>query len=150
MANVKIVLDMDKRTQELLDRTFRFGVDTLTFLYKLKYNEVFGVPKKQLVRSSTSIGANYEESQAAESKKDFVHKIGIVCKECRESHYWIRVLKAVYEDETIKEQLNIFEQEAFEFKKIFIAIKLSAEGKRNSTSNETALTINHQPLAINH
>ena len=148
MADGKTVLDMDKRTQELLDRTFSFGSDILIFLSKLKYAEVLSTPKKQLSRSSTSVGANYEEAQAAESKKDFIHKIGIVCKECRESHYWIRVLRAVYEDEKIKERFDIFEKEAFELKSIFIAIKLSAEGKRNKMANETTLAINHQPLTI--
>ena len=139
---------MDKRTQELLDRTFSFGTDVLIFLSELKYSEVLSAPKKQLVKSSTSIGANYEESQAAESKKDFVHKIGILCKECRESHYWIRVLKTVCEDENVKKQLDIFEKEAFELKSIFIAIKLSSEGKRSKMENGITSTISHQPLAI--
>lgn len=122
---------MDKRTQELLERTFNFGVEVLIFLSKLTYNDVLSVPKKQLARSSTSIGANYEESQAAESKKDFIHKIGVICKECRESHYWIKVMKSVYQDEKIKQQLDKFDKEAFELKSIFSAIKLSAEGKRD-------------------
>jgi four helix bundle protein len=56
---------VDKRTQELLDRTFNFGVEVLIFLSKLTYNDVLSVPKKQLARAGTSIGANYEESQAA-------------------------------------------------------------------------------------
>ncbi len=97
---------MDSRTQELLERTFNFGV------------------------------------------KDFVHKIGVVCKECRESHYWIRVLKTVLEDEKMKEQFDIFEREAFELKSIFIVIKLSAEGKRNKMANGITLAINHQSLTI--
>ena len=122
---------MDVKTQKLLDRTFNFGVNVTIFLYKIKYSEALSSSKKQLARACTSIGANYEESQAAESKKDFIHKIGVVCKECRESHYWIRVLKAVCKDQKIKEQFDIFEKEAFELKSIFIAIKLSSEGKRN-------------------
>jgi len=121
---------MDKKTQELMDRTFNFGVEVLTFLSELKYSDVLSAPKKQLSRSCTSIGANYEEAQAAESKKDFIHKIGIVCKECRESHYWIRIIKAVHKDEKIRERLARFEKESSELKSIFIAIKLSAEGKR--------------------
>lgn len=122
---------MDKRTEELLERTFNFGVNVTVFLYKMKYNEVLGASKKQLARACTSIGANYEESQAAESKKDFIHKIGIVCKECRESHYWTRVLKNVCDNRALKKQFAVFEQEAFELKSIFSAIKLSSEGKRN-------------------
>lgn len=138
---------VDKRTQELLDRTFNFGVDILIFLSKLSYKDALSVPKKQLARSSTPIGANYEESQAAESKKDFIHKIGVVCKECCESHYWIKVIKAVYEDEKTKEILDKFDKEAFELKSIFIAIKLSAEGKRdkNDLENDSyfCILLNH-------
>lgn len=121
---------MNPQTQALLDRTFDFGVNVLIYLSSLKYNDVLGVPKKQLSRSAVSIGANYEESQAAESKRDFIHKIGVVCKESRESHYWIRVLKSVYEDKEIKSKFEEFGKEAMELKSIFSAIKLSAEGKR--------------------
>ena len=123
---------MDKKTEELMNRTFNFGVHVLTFLSEMKYNDTLSAPKKQLSRCSTSIGANYEEAQAAESKKDFIHKIGAVCKECRESHYWIRMIKAVCKDEKMKEQFSTFEKEASELKSIFISIKLSAEGKRKN------------------
>ena len=47
----------------------------------------------QLVRSSTSCGANYEESRGAESRPDFIHKMQLVLKEARESFYWIKLLK---------------------------------------------------------
>ena len=39
-----------------------------------------------------SVGANYEEAQAAESKNDFIHKLQIALKELRESNYWLRLL----------------------------------------------------------
>ena len=48
---------------------------------------------RQLLRSGTSIGANIEEAQAAQSKKDFISKMSIASKESRESHYWLRLLK---------------------------------------------------------
>jgi four helix bundle protein len=46
----------------------------------------------QLLRSGTSVGANYEEAQGAESTDDFVHKLQIALKELRESNYWLRVV----------------------------------------------------------
>jgi len=46
----------------------------------------------QLLRSSISVGANYEEAQGAESREDFVHKLQIALKELRESNYWLRLL----------------------------------------------------------
>lgn len=47
---------------------------------------------RQLVRSSTSGGANYEEGRGAESALDFIHKLGIANKELRESQYWLRLI----------------------------------------------------------
>ena len=46
----------------------------------------------QLLRSGTSAGANYEEARGAESKRDFLHKIGVTLKELQETRYWLRVL----------------------------------------------------------
>ena len=48
----------------------------------------------QLLRSGTTVGANVEEAQGAESKRDFAHKYSIACKEARETHYWLRLLAA--------------------------------------------------------
>jgi four helix bundle protein len=46
----------------------------------------------QLLRSATSVGANFEESRAAESRDDFVHKLQIALKEAREAYYWLRLI----------------------------------------------------------
>ncbi|MBW2467469.1 MAG: four helix bundle protein, partial [Deltaproteobacteria bacterium] len=55
----------------------------------------------QLLRSGTSVGANYEEAQGAESKKDFIHKLQVALKELRESYYWLKLL-----DRTKKYSIN--------------------------------------------
>ena len=118
---------MDDKTKELLERTSKFGIEILKFIKSLPDNYIFNAPKGQLAKAATSIGSNYEESQAAESKKDFIHKIGIVLKEARESHYWLRVLKAIFSDKKWEEKFNNFITEAEEFKRIFSAIKISAQ-----------------------
>ena len=46
----------------------------------------------QLLRSGTSPGANYEEARGAESRRDFLHKLGVTLKELQESHYWLRIV----------------------------------------------------------
>jgi four helix bundle protein len=51
------------------------------------------VLSKQILRSGTSIGANVHEAIGSESKKDFVHKLGIAVKEARETSYWLNLLK---------------------------------------------------------
>ena len=63
---------------------------------------------KQLLRSGTSIGANINEAQEAQSKNDFISKLSISLKEARESKYWIELLKETnYLSE--KEASNILE-----------------------------------------
>ena len=60
----------------------------------------------QLFRAGTSAGANYEEARAGESRADFIHKLQIVLKELRESHFWIKLTIAgkftSSEDEVLK------------------------------------------------
>lgn len=46
----------------------------------------------QLVRAGTAPAPNYEEGRAAESRKDFVHKLGVCLRELRESRYWVRLI----------------------------------------------------------
>jgi four helix bundle protein len=47
----------------------------------------------QLLKSGTSVGANVEEAEGAQSNADFIHKMDIACKEAREAHYWLRILR---------------------------------------------------------
>lgn len=109
------------KENNLLDRTFNFSVDTLKFLRILPSNDELKVIKYQLIKSSTSVGANYEESQGASSKADFNNKIRIVLREARESNYWLRIISALdYKSDTLQTLL----QESKELKNIFGAILL--------------------------
>jgi four helix bundle protein len=62
---------------------------------------------KQIIRSSTSAALNYGEAQAAESKKDFAHKIGILLKELRETQISLRLLKSSVRDNEIELYRNL-------------------------------------------
>ena len=62
-------------------------------LYKLLTGKKEYVLSKQILRNGTSIGANIHEAVAGESKKDFIHKLGIAVKEARETSYWLTLLK---------------------------------------------------------
>ncbi|MCX3263796.1 four helix bundle protein [Pedobacter agri] len=117
---------MNEKTTQLLERTFRFGVDVLKFLSTLPYNFIYKVPMLQLSRCSTSIGANYEEAQGAFSKRDFSYKIGISYREARESVYWLKTLSELYPDDKYKIDFERFKGEALELKKIFTTIKISS------------------------
>lgn len=122
---------MNPKTEELLKRTFELGVKCLLFLESLPKTKVNAVITYQLAKSSTSIGSNYEEAQAAESSKDFIHKIGVVLKESRESNYWLRVLDAILKDDLKNSEFKFLLKESFDFKKIFSSIKLTAQNNLN-------------------
>ena len=83
---------MEIKANQLAERLLDYGVG----IFKLTVKLDASLPGKhiagQLFRAGTSAGANYEEACGAESKADFIHKLQIVLKELRESHYWLRLL----------------------------------------------------------
>jgi four helix bundle protein len=77
----------------LRSKSFKFAVRIVN-LYKYLCDEKKEfVLSKQLLRSGTSVGANFREAEYSESKADFVHKIAIALKECNETIYWLELLK---------------------------------------------------------
>lgn len=104
----------------LEERTAKFGEEIIKFAKEIP-NTPENIPlKKQLVGAGTSIGANYCEADEAESKKDFVHKIGICKKESRETKYWLRMVAVTSPD--LKEKARKLWKEAHEFNLIFASI----------------------------
>lgn len=81
----------NKNRYDLKDRIFRFIIDVLNYLDKLPRKQVNRVIVGQCTRSVTSIGANYEEADAAHTKKDFVYKMEIIRKEAKETRFWLKV-----------------------------------------------------------
>lgn len=77
---------------DLEDRTVEFSKSIIIFCKKLNKDPLTRPMASQLVRSATSIGANYCEANGASSKKDFRNKIHICKKEAQETRYWLRVL----------------------------------------------------------
>ncbi len=67
-------------------------VETVCIVEALPHTPTTRHIGQQLVRSATSGGANYQEARGAESRSDFVQKLGISLKETRETHYWLRLL----------------------------------------------------------
>lgn len=82
------------RRRDLDDRLLAFGARVLQLAAALPRTVAGRHIATQLLRSATSMGANYQEAQAAESRGDFVHKLQIVLKEARESNYWLRLIAA--------------------------------------------------------
>lgn len=77
---------------DLEERTAKFGEDIIIFVKTLPKNEINSPLINQIVRSGTSVGANYMEANEASSKKDFRNKIHICKKESNETKHWLRML----------------------------------------------------------
>lgn len=113
----------DGQVYDLEERTAAFGEAVIDFTLSIKRNPIVSPLLTQLIRSGTSVGANYCEADDAESKKDFRHKIGRCRKEARETKYWFRmVVRAVPES---KEAARLLWKEANELHLIFSKIRRS-------------------------
>jgi len=105
---------------DLEERTSEFAENIIDFVKLLPKDLKFFSIITQLVRASTSIGANYCEADDAHSKKDFLHKISICKKESRETKYWLRIIAKTFPD--FKNTAKKFWKEAQELNLIFAAI----------------------------
>ena len=78
---------------DIRERTFLFGVRVVKFVRTMPKDVASAELARQLLRAGTSVGANVEEADGAESKRDKVHKLSIARKEAKESRYWFRTIK---------------------------------------------------------
>ena len=76
----------------IVSKSYAFSLKIID-LYKFLIDKKEYVMSKQVLRCGTSIGANVHEAVASESKRDFIHKLGIAAKETRETSYWLNLLK---------------------------------------------------------
>ena len=120
MTNVKFDLE---------ERTAIFGENIIKFSKCISKNEVTKPLISQIVRSGTSIGANYMEADGAESRKDFIHKLGICKKECKETKHWLRMIAIA--DQDLRDNCRELWQECQELTLIFSAIILRTKEKQN-------------------
>ena len=81
-----------KKENIIKEKSFAFALKIIE-LYKVLREEKEYTLSNQLLRSGTSIGANVEESTAAQSASDFIHKLSIASKEARETKYWLMLLQ---------------------------------------------------------
>ena len=76
---------------ELEGRTLAFALRVIRYVDGFQKRQASWVIGNQLLKAATSIGANYREAARAESKADFVHKVGIAEKEAAETEYWLQL-----------------------------------------------------------
>ena len=120
---------MSKNNYDLEERTAKFGEQVIIFVKALSRDTVSTPLISQLVRSATSIGANYMEANGANSPKDFANKIFICKKEAQETKHWLRMLVSCYPDQ--KQKIALLWKEAQEFTLIFNKITTTMKIKNS-------------------
>ena len=111
----------------LEERTAKFGENVIRFCRTISLDTISKPLINQLVRSSTSIGANYMEANGASSRKDFKNKIHICKKESQETKHWLRMLASSYPNK--KTEISELWKECQELTLIFQKI-ISTMSKR--------------------
>lgn len=116
------------RENIIKDKSFKFAVRIVNLYKTLSSDRKEFVMSKQLLRSGTSVGANVREAQNAESKADFIHKLGISQKEADETLYWLELLKETeYLD---KNEFESMHNDGNELLKILRTIIINAKTKK--------------------
>ena len=101
---------------DLSEKFISLAIDTIRFCKSIPRSVESEIIVKQLIRSATSIGANYQESQKSYSRKEFFQKISLALKEANESQYWITILKR------LNYKTNVIENDIDEAVKILSSI----------------------------
>jgi four helix bundle protein len=105
------------KSYDLEERTSKFGEDTILFCRKIEQDTITKPLISQIVRSATSVGANYCEANGASSRKDFKNKIHICKKEAQETKHWLHMISVACP--SIKEDARMLWKEAQELTLIF-------------------------------
>jgi four helix bundle protein len=119
-------IDLDKRI-------FDFTIRVILFLRKLPNDIELRDIKRQLIKAVTSVGANYEEAQAASSRADFKNKLNIALNEIREAKYWLKIIAAI--EDVHGDDIKSIQNEAKELMLILgsITSKISNNIRPNQT-----------------
>ncbi|NLT49570.1 MAG: four helix bundle protein [Ignavibacteria bacterium] len=122
-----------KENNVVKEKSYNFVLRIIKFYKYLNEHKKENVISKQILRCGTSIGANIEEALGAQSEKDYFAKICISYKECREAHYWIRLLTD--SGYIKKEQSSSLLDDCEELLKIISSIQKSIKAKFDKNRN---------------
>jgi four helix bundle protein len=109
---------------DLKPRTKKFALDVILYLRKLPRGDEFTIIKRQLIRSATSVAANYRAAQRAKSKADFISKLGTTEEEADESLFWLECLAELATNPHL--ELNRLLKEANELTAILVTSRKRA------------------------
>ena len=110
---------------DLQDRTKKFALDVIRLCTRLPQKQEYWIIGKQLIRSATSVGANYRSACRAKSKADFIAKLSIVEEEADESIYWLELLEELKVQDP---ELPRLKDEGNQLVAITVASKKTARG----------------------
>src|SRR5947209_13532189 len=114
------MMEPSKPVSDLEERTARLGEEVIRLCKAIAVTPVTDPLIRQIIRSGTSVGANYCEADDAVSRKEFRQKIGTCKKEARETKHWLRMIAVA--DETYAERARTLWREANELTLIFASI----------------------------
>jgi four helix bundle protein len=120
----------DENKYDLAERTAMFGEEAVRFSRSIPLDSITSPLVKQLVRASTSVGANYSEADEAGTKKEFRYRISICSREARESKHWLRMIVVAVPE--VKEKARSLWKEANELNLIFASIFRNSKPKMSS------------------
>lgn len=121
--------EQNKVNYDLEEKFEKLGEKIIVLAKKVCKNPVAFPLINQLVRSGTSVGANYMEANGASSRKDFKNKIHICKKEAKETMHWLRMLSTA--DENIKDECRELWQETQGYAKMFSKIISTMSDNKN-------------------
>ena len=110
----------NKKLYDLEKRTLEFAKNAIRLCKRLSKNVINIRLIGQLINASGSVGANYREANEALGKKDFVYRMRITRKECKESSYWLELLKEANPEEALA--IDTLIEESQELRNIFTSI----------------------------
>jgi four helix bundle protein len=120
--------DREKFKNEFEGRTYRFALDVIALVDRLPAEQTSRILTDQLLRSTTSIGANVIEAQAASSRKDYTNFFSHALKSANECKFWLGLLKD--SGRADKDIINKLTKEATEIANILAASILTLKGKK--------------------
>jgi four helix bundle protein len=115
--------------QELKKRAYKFSVEIIQFITEeTEKRKIYYSLIDQLLRSSTSIGANVVEARSASSRKDYIHYFEIALKSANETKYWLCLFRDAVKSD--KKKTEILLKEADEISKMIAGSILTMKGKK--------------------
>jgi len=124
--------------KELEERTRKFAVNVIRFAGGFSSSSASRVVSNQLLKSGTSIGANYREANRGVSRRDFAHRIGIAEKEASETCYWLEICSETGLGE--KETCHALLEEANELLAIFTSVGRSIRSNDHRDKQGSGVT----------